>query len=42
MPAILAISEAEIRRIMVRSQPGQVCEMLFQINPTQKMGGIVA
>jgi hypothetical protein len=31
MPVILAIQEAEIRRIIVRSQPGQiVCETLSQ------------
>jgi hypothetical protein len=43
MPVILAIQEAEIRRIIVRSQPGQiVCETLSQKNPIQKRaGGVV-
>jgi hypothetical protein len=37
MPVILATQEAEIRRIMVQSQPGQtVCETLPQKNPSQK------
>jgi hypothetical protein len=34
MPVILATEEAEIRRIMVRSQPGQiVCETLSRKKP---------
>jgi hypothetical protein len=38
-PVILATQEAEIRRIMVQSQPGEiVCETLSQKNPTQKQG----
>jgi hypothetical protein len=37
MPVILATQEAEIRRIMVRSQPRQtVCQTLSQKNPSQK------
>jgi hypothetical protein len=37
MPVILATQEAEIRRIMVGSLPGQiVCETLSQKNPSQK------
>jgi hypothetical protein len=45
MPVILATQEAEIRRIMVRSQPGQiVSETLPQKNPshthTKKAGGV--
>jgi hypothetical protein len=37
MPTILATQEAEIRRIMVRTQPEQtVCETLSQKNPTRK------
>jgi predicted PP-loop superfamily ATPase len=43
MPVILATQKAEIRRIMVRSQPGQiVCETLAQKkkkNPSQKRAG---
>jgi hypothetical protein len=36
-PVILATQEAEIRRIMIRSQPGQrVRETLFQKNLSQK------
>jgi hypothetical protein len=35
-PVILATQEAEIRRIMVRSQPGQiVCEILSQKTHTK-------
>jgi hypothetical protein len=43
MPAILATQEAEIRRIEVRSQPGQsVLKTLSQKNPSQKKraGGV--
>jgi hypothetical protein len=39
-PVILATQEAEIRRIVVQSQPGQiVCETLHQNNPykTQRL-----
>jgi hypothetical protein len=37
MPVILATQEAEIRRIMVRSQLGLiVCETLSQKNPSPK------
>jgi hypothetical protein len=37
MPIILATQEAEIRRIVVRSQLGQIVrETLFQKNPSQK------
>jgi hypothetical protein len=37
MPIILATQEAEIQRIAVRSQPGQiVCETLFPKNSSQK------
>jgi hypothetical protein len=37
MPIILATQEAEIRRITVQSQPGQmVCETLSRKNPSQK------
>jgi hypothetical protein len=43
MPVILATQEAEIRRIAVRSQPGQiVCETLFRKYLTQKRAGGVA
>jgi hypothetical protein len=36
-PIILATQEAEIRRIAVPSQPGQIdCETLSQKCPTQK------
>jgi hypothetical protein len=39
MPVILAIQEAEIRRIVVRSQPRQiVCETLSQKSPSSKKG----
>jgi hypothetical protein len=43
MPVILATQEAEIRRIEVQSQPGQiVCETLSQKNPSQQSaGGVV-
>jgi hypothetical protein len=38
MPIILATWEAEVRRIMVQSQPQQiVCETLSWKNPTQNM-----
>jgi hypothetical protein len=43
MPVIPATQEAEIRRIVVRSQPGQiVCETLSQKYPSQKRAGVVA
>jgi hypothetical protein len=43
MPILLAIQEAEIRRITVRSQPGQIVpETLSQKNPSQKITGRVA
>jgi hypothetical protein len=43
MPVILATQEAEIRRIVVRSQPGQiVCETLSRKSLTQKGAGGVA
>jgi hypothetical protein len=44
MPIILATQQAEIRRILVRSQSGQiVCETLSQKNnPSQKRAGGVA
>jgi hypothetical protein len=39
-PLILATQEAEIRRISVPGQPGQiVCEILSRKHPTQKMAG---
>jgi hypothetical protein len=39
-PLILATQEAGIRRITVRSQPGQiVCETLSGKNTSQKSGG---
>jgi hypothetical protein len=39
MPGILATQEAEIRRIDVRSQPGQiVCETLSQKKLITKIG----
>jgi hypothetical protein len=42
-PIFLATQGAEIRRIMVQSQPEQiVCETLFQKNPSQKRAGGVA
>jgi hypothetical protein len=42
-PAILATQEAEIRRIKVQSQPGQiVLETLSRKNPLQKRAGGVA
>jgi hypothetical protein len=43
MPVILATQEAEIRRIVVISQPRQiVCETLSQKYPTQnRAGGVV-
>jgi hypothetical protein len=42
-PVMLATQEAEIRRIMVQSQPRQiVCETLSQKHPTQKRAGGVA
>jgi hypothetical protein len=43
MPVILATQEAEIRRIMVQSQLGEVgSETLSQKNPSQKRAGGVA
>jgi hypothetical protein len=43
MPIILATQEAEIRRIMVRRQPGQiVCKPLSQKYPTHKRASGVA
>jgi hypothetical protein len=43
MPIILANQEAEIRRIVVGSQPGQIVhETLSRKNPTQKRAGGVA
>jgi hypothetical protein len=40
---ILATQEAEIRRIMVQSQPGQIVqETLSQKTPSQKRAGGVA
>jgi hypothetical protein len=40
MSVILPTQEAEIRRITVQSQPGQIiCETLSQKNPSQKGGG---
>jgi hypothetical protein len=42
-PVILATWEEAIRRIVVRSQPGQIaCETLSQKNPSQKRAGGVA
>jgi hypothetical protein len=42
-PVILAISEAEIRKIEIQCQPGQiVLETLSQKYPTQKRAGGVA
>jgi hypothetical protein len=39
MPIILAMWEAEIRRIMVQSQPGKIVhETLFQNKPITKKG----
>jgi hypothetical protein len=42
-PVILGTQEAEIRRIAVRNQPGQiVCETLSQKKPSKKRaGGVV-
>jgi hypothetical protein len=43
MPAILAIQEAEIRRIVVQSQPRQIVHStLSWKNPSQKSAGEVA
>jgi hypothetical protein len=43
MPVILAIQEAGIRRIVIRSQPGQiVCKTLSQKNSSQKRADRVA
>jgi hypothetical protein len=40
MLVILVTQEAEIRRIMVRSQPGQIVnEALSRKNPSQKRAG---
>jgi hypothetical protein len=42
-PVILASQEAEVRRIMVGSQPGQIVrETLSWKNPSQKRAGGVA
>jgi hypothetical protein len=39
MPVILATQEAEIRRIVFQSQPGQIVkETLSRKNPSQKKG----
>jgi hypothetical protein len=39
MPVILTTQEAEIKKIMVPSQPGQiVCKTLSQKNPIRKKG----
>jgi hypothetical protein len=41
-PVILAIQKAEVRRIVVRSQDGQIVhKTLSQKNPTQKRAGRV-
>jgi hypothetical protein len=43
MPVIPATQEAEIRTVMVRTQPWQiVCETLSRKNPSQKKAGGVA
>jgi hypothetical protein len=43
MPVILATQEAEIRRLVVRSQPGQiVCKTPSRKNPSQKRADGVA
>jgi hypothetical protein len=43
LPIILATQDAEIRWIIVQSQPGQtVCETLSQTNPVQNRAGGVA
>jgi hypothetical protein len=40
-PVILAIQETEIRRITVRSQPGQIAHRTrSQKHPTQRAGGV--
>jgi hypothetical protein len=42
-PVILAIQEAEIRRIVVQSQPGKtVCETISQKNLSDKRAGGMA
>jgi hypothetical protein len=42
MTVILATQEAEIRRIMVQSQPGQIVnETYLEKNPSQKRTGAV-
>jgi hypothetical protein len=39
MPVTLATQEAEIRKIKVRSQPGQtICETLYLKYPSQNKG----
>jgi hypothetical protein len=43
MPIVLATQETEIRRVRVKSQPGQtVYETLCPKHPTQKRAGRVA
>jgi hypothetical protein len=43
LPVILATQDAEIRRIAIQSQPGQIIhETLSQKNLSQKMAGGVA
>jgi hypothetical protein len=43
MPAMLAAEKAEIRKILVQSQPGKIsCKTLSQRNPTQNRVGRVA
>jgi hypothetical protein len=42
MPIILATQKAEIRKIMVQSQPGQIVPKAISKNPSQKRtGGVV-
>jgi hypothetical protein len=43
MPVILATLEAEIMKILVRSQPGKIVhKLLSRKNPLQKRAGVVA